>query len=669
MENKYENKYEDKYLWLEEVLSEKSLEWAREQNKKTIEYFSKDPEFDKLVDSLTEALETKEKIPYASFINNGYVYNTWSDEKNIQGLLRRSKIESYKNGNPAWEALIDLDALSSAEGQKWVFHGATTSPDKKRALIFLSPGGTDADTMREFDFATKSFVKDGFTLPISKGSASWLSDNELFLERDFGPETLTASGYPRTIRRLARGQKLEDAEIIFTTPKEDTLLYVNTYHEAGKTNTYIHRRMDFYSGEVHRFDGKKFHKIEMPLKFEVSDHNLDYLFMGLRQDWKEFKAGDFVAYNFHTSKFELIFSPDNKSSVYSSGMTHDGVLLIVDTDVRSNLYKFAKDGFSWKKSKVDLPSNGSIDFMTTNSEGSDFFVAYDAFDTPLSYFYGKADKIEGLVKKSPAFFNYENIEVTQQFAKSNDGTMIPYFLVHQKGLVMNGKNPTILYGYGGFEISLKSHFSNLLGKAWLDKGGVYVLSNIRGGGEYGPSWHQCALKENRVRTYQDFFSIAEELFAKKITTPAHLGAMGGSNGGLLMGVCYIERPDLFKAINCGVPLLDMQRYHKLLAGHSWIAEYGNPDDEVDGKYIRDLSPYHRINKDEKNYPVMYINTSTKDDRVHPGHARKFAAKLEEYGLPYFYHENIDGGHAGASNMRELAFMKALDYMFFWKQLT
>lgn len=661
---------EDKYLWLEEVLGEKSLEWVKRQNKKTIEFFSKDPEFDKLVDGLTEVLETKEKIPYANYINNGYVYNTWSDEKNIQGILRRSKIESYKTGNPVWDVLLDLDLLSSAEGQKWVFHGSTTSPDKKRALIFLSPGGTDADTMREFDFETKSFVKDGFTLPVSKGSASWLSDNELFLERDFGPETLTASGYPRTIRRLKRGQKLDEAEIIFTTPKEDTLLYVNTYHESGKNNTFIHRRIDFYSGEIHKFDGVNFKKIEMPLKFEVSDHNLDYLFMGLRQDWKEFKSGDFVAYNFHTDKFELIFGPDHKSSVYSSGMTHDGVMLIVDTDVKGNLYKFTKDGFTWIKKRVELPVNGSIDFMTTNPEGDDFFVAYDSFDTPLSYFHGKADKIENLVKKAPAFFNFENIEVSQQFTKSNDGTMVPYFLVHQKGLKLDGKNPTILYGYGGFEISLKSHFSNVLGKAWLDKGGVYVLSNIRGGGEYGPSWHQCALKENRVRTYQDFFSIAEELIAKKITSPAHLGVMGGSNGGLLMGVCYTQRPDLFKAINCGVPLLDMHRYHKLLAGHSWIAEYGNPDDEIDGKYIRELSPYHRIIKsDEKNYPVMFINTSTKDDRVHPGHARKFAAKLEEYGLPYFYHENIDGGHAGASNMRELAFMKALDYMFFWKQLT
>ena len=659
----------DKYLWLEEVLADNSLEWARSQNKKTIETFSSDPEFEHLVDRMTEVLQTKEKIAFADFIHDGYVYNTWYDEKNIQGLVRRSKMMTYKSGNPEWEVLLDLDLLSSSEGEKWVYHGASISPDKKKALIFLSPGGTDADTMREFDLEKKEFVEGGFSLPISKGSASWMSDNELFLERDFGPETLTKSGYPRTIRKLKRGQKLEDAEVIFTTSKEDTLLYVNTHHEHGKINSYVHKRMDFYSGEIHRFDGHGFKKLDMPVKFDISNHNLDYLYIGLRQDWKNFKSGDFIAYDFHTERFELIFSPDEKSSIYASAMTGDGVMLIVDTDVKGNLYKFKKSGFEWVKRRVDLPPNGSVDYLTTDQETSNFLVSFDSFNTPLSYFFGTDDKIECLIKKSPAFFNYEDLEVSQQFCKSTDGTMVPYFLVHKKGLKLNGLNPTILYGYGGFEISLKSHFANLLGMGWLDKGGVYVLSNIRGGGEYGPLWHQCALKENRVRTYQDFFSIAEELIAKKITSREHLGAMGGSNGGLLMGVCYTQRPDLFKAINCGVPLLDMHRYHKLLAGHSWIAEYGNPDDEIDGKYIRELSPYQRIDKDQKNAPVMYINTSTKDDRVHPGHARKFAAKLSEFNLPYFYHENIDGGHAGASNMRELAFMKALDYMFFWKHLT
>ncbi|MBC7713854.1 MAG: S9 family peptidase [Rhizobacter sp.] len=659
---------EDKYLWLEEVLDEKSLVWARKQNARTFEALTKNPEFEAMAEGLTTILESKERIAYANFIDDGFVYNTWNDEKNVQGLIRRTPVASFISPNPVWEILIDLDVLSTSEGEKWVSHGMDISPDKKRALIFLSPGGSDADTMREFDFASKSFVADGFKLPMSKGSASWLSNDEIFLERDFGPDTLTESGYPRTIRRLKRGQNLAEAKIIFETPASDTLLYVNTYHQKGASNTYIHRRMDFYSGEIHRFNGSSFDKIEMPHKFEVSGHNLKYLFMGLRQDWKEFFSGDFVAYNFETNKMELIFHPDNKSSVYSSHITLDGVMLIVDTDVRGNLYSFSRSGSGWIKTKVNLPVNGSLDSMTTSNDTNEYLVSYDAFDTPVSYYYGSSNKEPVVIKISPSFFEYKKLEVSQHFAKSLDGTMVPYFLVHKLGLKLDGKNPTILYGYGGFEISLKSHFSNLLGYAWLDKGGVYVLSNIRGGGEYGPAWHQCALKENRDRAYQDFFAIAEELIAKKITSRDHLGAWGGSNGGLLMGVCYTQRPDLFKAINCGVPLLDMHRYHKLLAGHSWVAEYGNPDDEVEGIYIRALSPYQRINKDEKNYPVMYINTSTKDDRVHPGHARKFAAKLEEYGLPYFYHENIEGGHAGASNMKELAFMKALDYSFFWKYL-
>ena len=365
---------------------------------------------------------------------------------------------------------------------------------------------------------------------------------------------------------------------------------------------------------------------------------------------------------------DLIFRPKKNSSVYSGKILKDGLLLIVDTDVKGNLLFLKKDNNSWVSERIDLPVNGSIDMLVGNSKSNDFFVAYDSFNTPVSYYYGNKNKIVSVVKKQPTYFNFENIEVHQHFVKSPDGTSVPYFLVHSKDMKLDGKNPTILYGYGGFEISLKAHFNNILGKAWLDKGGVYVLANIRGGGEYGPSWHQSALKENRQRAYDDFFAVAEDLITRKITSPAHLGAQGGSNGGLLMGVCYTQRPDLFKAINCGVPLLDMRRYHKLLAGYSWIAEYGNPDDEVDGAFIRDLSPYHKINDAQKNYPVIFLHTSTKDDRVHPGHARKFAAKLEEHGFDYHYHENIDGGHAGASNLLELAFMKALDYAFFWKYL-
>ena len=659
---------DDKYLWLEEVLDEKSLEWARAENKKTIDFYKANPEFDKTVSQIQQILESKDKIPFADFINNGFVYNTWTDDKNIQGLVRRSPIASYITGNANWELILDLDEQSVIDSQKWVLKHFDVSPNHQRALVYLSPGGTDAHIVRELDLVTKSFVVDGFELPVSKGSAEWLSDDELLIIRDFGPETVTSSGYPRTVRKWKRGALLDSAPTVYEIPKEDVFVYSVFYHGEGKTTGFLQRRIDFYSGELFKIEGSQFKLIPLAKKFDILGFNNDILFVNLREDWKSYSAGDVLAYDIAKDVFELVFSPGSHSSVYSGGMIKDGLILILDKDVKGSLLYLSKKDNKWVNEIIEMPKNGSIDMLTTDNDTNDFFVTFDSFNTPVSYFYGQKNKILSTVRKQPGFFDYENVEVEQHFSTSNDGTKVPYFLVYKKGMKFNGANPTILYGYGGFEISLKAHFNNILGSQWLDKGGVYALANIRGGGEYGPAWHQAALKDKRDRAYEDFFSIAEDLFRRDVTRPEHLGAMGGSNGGLLMGVCFTQRPDLFKAINCGVPLLDMRRYHKLLAGHSWVAEYGNPDDEKDGRYIRALSPYHRINEEQKNYPVMFLNTSTKDDRVHPGHARKFAAKLKEYGHEYYYHENIDGGHAGASNMKELAFMKALDYAFFWKFL-
>lgn len=659
---------EDKYLWLEEVLSDESLAWARTRNKKTIEMFEAEEWFNEDVKALQTILASKEKIPFVYMIDDGFAYNFWTDEKNIQGLLRRTTIESYKKTEPDWDIILDLDALSKTENQKWVFQGFDISPNKKRILFFLSPGGTDANVIREFDLSTRSFVKDGFELPVAKGSADWLSDDELFVSRDFGPDTVTNNGYARLIKRWKRGEPLASAQTIFEISKENNGTAMSTYHENGKASFVATKHIDFYTTEYFKYNGTQFKQLDIPKKIDGLGGNLDGFFASLSQTWEDFLVGDIVYYSYSTEKFELVYRPDKNSSVYSFKVIRDGALLIIDTDVKGNFYFFKKDSGVWSSEKIDLPANGSIDLLAASPHANDFFVSFDSFNTPVSYFYGNKNKVESIVKRQPGYFDFENIEVHQHFTKSPDGTMVPYFLVHKKGMKLDSKNPTILYGYGGFEISLKAHFNNVLGKAWLDKGGVYVLSNIRGGGEYGPLWHQSALKGNRQRAYDDFYAIAEDLFAKKITSPAHLGAQGGSNGGLLMGVCYTQRPDLFAAINCGVPLLDMHRYHKLLAGYSWIAEYGNPDDEVDGAFIRKLSPYHKINNAETNYPMMFLNTSTKDDRVHPGHARKFAAKLEEYGFDYLYHENIDGGHAGASNLKEVAFMRAMDYAFFWKYL-
>ena len=659
---------QDQYLWLEDVLGEKALTWVREQNAKSIPAIKEGGLLNNIAEKFEKILANKDKTPFASSIKKGFVYNFWTDDENLQGLWRRASVESYSSGNPAWEVLLDLDALSKSEGQKWVFNGVDFSADTLLAMVYLSPGGTDADYAREFNLETKRFVDNGFFLPLSKGNATWLNKNELLVSRDFGDGSLTSAGYPKSVRLWKRGEELAKAAQVFEIQPTDNSVGTDLSVFNGKTEIIIIRNIDFYHAEYFFYKDGQVTKINMPEQMTFWSRYKEGFVIQIATDWRGYKQGDCVFYNPQNEQVELIWKIDEKSSIYSSDIVKDGLLLIIDRDVTSGLFLFSKEGGQWTSTQIELPKNGSIDQLVADHDGDDFFVGYGSFKTPFTYYYGKKDKIIRTIKVMPSFFDHESIEVEQHFVKSLDGTMVPYFLVHKKDIVLDGKNPTILYGYGGFEISLKSNFSNLLGSGWLEMGGVYALSNIRGGGEYGPRWHQSALKANRDRAYEDFFAIAEDLIARKITSPQHLGAQGGSNGGLLMGVCYTRRPDLFAAIDCGVPLLDMQRYHKLLAGYSWIAEYGNPDDEEDGRYIRNLSPYHNIKKDEKNYPVIFLNTSTKDDRVHPGHARKFAAKLLEYGHTYFYHENIDGGHAGASNLKELAFMKALDYAFFWQHL-
>jgi prolyl oligopeptidase len=659
---------EDKYLWLEDILSKKSMEWVKAENKSMEDAFQDDPNFEKLTNELQEILESKEKIPFIQFIDNGFVYNTWTDETHVQGLVRRTTVDEYKKPQPQWDVLINLDVLSKKDAQKWVFHGMLISPGKSRALVYLSPGGGDADVVREFDLITKTFVENGFELPLAKGSAEWLSDDELLVFRDFGPGTVTSAGYARTVRKWIRGDIHPNENPIFEIPFDDNGIFMESFHDGEKSQYIAYENIDFYHKKIFSYADGKFTELNLPSMCEVFGIKFECLYLTLKENWKNFLTGDVLVYDLGKKTGELIYRPAKNSSLYEARIIKDGVLLVLDIDVKSSLLFAAKKGSNWETEKIDLPANGNIGNLVSDPNSNEFFISYDSFNTPMTYFYGVKNKIEAMVKKSPVFFDYESIEIHQHFVKSLDGTMVPYFLAHKKGMKFDGKNPTILYGYGGFEITLKARFNNILGKAWLEKGGVYVLSNIRGGGEYGPLWHQCALKENRDRAYQDFFAIAEDLIAKKITSPSHLGAQGGSNGGLLMGVCFTQRPELFAAINCGVPLLDMRRYHTLLAGHSWVAEYGDPDDPLDGEYIRALSPYHRIDQEQKQYPMIFLNTSTKDDRVHPGHARKFAAKLKEYGLPYWYHENINGGHSGASNLKELAFMVSLDYAFFWKYL-
>ena len=656
----------DQYLWLEEVQGKAALDFVKDLNQQSIEVLKSHPLFNQIEAVALDIFGSKEKIPYI-WLEKEYVYGHWTDDLNPQGLVRRTTITNFLETNPHWDIILDLDLLSKEENKKWVFKGCEISPSEKKALFFLSPGGSDANFCREFDLEKRCFLSNGFQLNESKGGAHYVNEDLLRIERKFDDDSVTTSGYARTVRELKRGDKEESANIIFEIKKEDMYAYSKIIHDGPSEYAFLGRVIDFYNIEEYLYQNGEAKLLNLPTQAE--DHgvlNGKYI-VTIKQNWKGFIIGDVLEYDLKTDEVRKIFSPKENQSISSISRTLNGLYFIIDEDVVSSLY-FCDQKNNYQLTKVDLPQNGSIDFLSADYRTHHFFVTYSSFNRPATYYYGQKDKIITIAKAAPSFFDHDQIEVSQHFVKSLDGTKVPYFLIHKKGIEYNSKNPTILYGYGGFEIPLKPNFSNGIGASWLTRGGIYVLSNIRGGGEYGPRWHQAALKENRHKAYEDFFAIAEDLIKKGITSPQHLGAMGGSNGGLLMGVCYTQRPDLFAAINCGVPLLDMHRYHKLLAGASWMAEYGNPDDEKDGEYIRKISPYQNIEKD-KSYPIMFLNTSTKDDRVHPGHARKFAAKLKEFNHPVYYYENIDGGHAGASNYREQAFKHALDMCFFWKHLV
>lgn len=658
---------EDKYLWLEDVLGENSIDWVKIQNEKATKAIKSHRLFNDIEKQALEIFSSVKKIPFIT-IEGEYVYNEWEDENHLQGLFRRTKIEDYLKPNPVWETILDLDKLSQVENEKWVFHGFELSPDESRALFFLSPGGSDADIVREFDMLKNEFVNDGFFLPEAKGSAYWLDKDTIRFVRSHGENAITDSGYARLVREFKRGEPLVNAKVIYEIEKTDINVLSKQIKTDKQTSHFLGRAIDFFNIEELIFQKGAWQKIDLPTMREDFKIVANQYIIMIKTDWRDFKNGDIIAYDLDSHTSKKIFSIKKNQSISEVKSSKTGIYLVIDEDVKSKFYKFTieKNG-NWKQLQIELPDNGNISNLETHYQHDKFFVSYSSFNRPSTYYYGEGDKIICIAKSAPSFFAHQDVIVDQNFAISLDATKVPYFLIYHKDVIFDGTNPTILYGYGGFEISMKPYFSNTIGSSWLERGGVFVVSNIRGGGEYGPDWHQSALKEKRHKAYEDFFAVAEDLISKKVTSAKHLGAMGGSNGGLLMGICYTQRPDLFAAINCGVPLLDMYRFHILLAGASWVAEYGNPDDEIDGAYIRSVSPYQNIKKAIK-YPVIFLDTSTKDDRVHPGHARKFAAKLLEYGHPFYYYENLLGGHGGASNFKEFAFLHTLNMCFFWSHL-
>ncbi len=667
----------DTYLWLEDVEGKKALDWVRAENAVSTKALEALKDFAPIKNKLREILDSKERIPRVTKRGQFY-YNFWRDDKNVRGLWRRTTMEEYKKDKPSWETVLDLDVLAANEKENWVWGQAQVLyKDYDRALIELSRGGADAVVVREFDLTKKEFVKDGFSLPEAKTDVGWVDRDTLFVGTDFGSGSMTDSGYPRIVKEWKRGTPLADAKTLFEGKKSDVGANGYVVHDHGQTYEFISNHPTFFSEDAYiRKDGKLV-QIGKPADAVVQTYDKNIL-LRLRSDWtvggKTYKSGTLLAEDFDAflrgeRTFDVLFEPTERKSLESISDTKNYLILTELDNVNSRPYLLSKKSGKWERTKLDAPEIGSVSVEGIDSdESDDYFITITNFLTPSSLCLGTAGKPgTETLKHLPAFFNADNLQIQQFDAKSKDGTRVPYFMVSQKGLKLDGNNPTLLYSYGGFEHSLLPAYNAVVGSAWLERGGVYVLANIRGGGEFGPSWHNAARKENRQRAYDDFIAVAEDLSSRKVTSPKHLGIDGRSNGGLLMGVMLTQRPDLFGAVHCGSPLLDMRRFSHLLAGASWMDEYGDPDKPDQWAYISKYSPYQNVSKTKK-YPPILITTSTRDDRVHPGHARKFAALLKEQGHEVLYYENIEGGHGAASNNEQVAFMQSLAYTFLWSKL-
>lgn len=666
----------DPYLWLEAVTDEKALDWVRAENAKTQKALAEVPEFAALRDDLRAILDSDARIPDV-IMRGDYLYNFWKDKNNPAGLWRRTTLAEYKKAQPAWETIIDLDALNKKENANWVWHGADClKPDYQHCLIALSRGGSDADETREFNLSTKQWVNDGFYRPESKGAMSWKNHNEVYVYSDFGEGSMTSSGYPRIVKLWQRGTSLAQAKIIYEGSNDD--MYIAAYHDHSKNyeRDFVSRIIAFYNDELYliQADGELV-KIDAPNSAQKNVHN-QYLVLELREELSvngntysagSLLAADFDAYMQGERNFIVLFTPTSTTSLEGYVWTKNYLLLNVLDDVKNKI-SVLDPTRNWQSQPLaGTPDFGTLSIAALDDEISDqYFLTVSDFLTPTALMMGDMLSAPEILKQLPVFFDASQHQVRQHFTASKDDERIPYFMVAPKNMSFNAKNPTLLYGYGGFEISLTPNYSASVGRAWLSLGGVFVVANIRGGGEYGPRWHRAALREKRHRAYEDFAAVAQDLIAKHVTSPQHLGIQGGSNGGLLMGNMITMYPQLFGAVVCQVPLLDMKRYHKMLAGASWMAEYGDPDTS-DWDFIQTFSPYQNV-KQETKYPPVIFTTSTRDDRVHPGHARKMMARMQEQGHAVWYYENIEGGHGGAANNEQVAFVQALTYSFLKEKL-
>lgn len=669
---------DDPYIWLEDKDGAKPLAWVEQENKRTLARLQADPRYQAFYREALAIASAKDRIPMPDQ-RNGRILNFWRDADHPQGYWRATTPASYATAAPQWTTLLDLDQLSQAEGKKWVWKGATClQPEERYCLVALSEGGEDAIEYREFDLQAGQFVPNGFRLPTSKQGATWVDRDTLLVSRDWGPGTLTDSSYPFVVREVKRGRALDQAREIFRGDKADQLgTYAEVHHDAeGNRAIVIERRQTFFGGDKHLLarDGKLV-KLDVPARAFPVGLVKGQLAFTTQDPWGSLPAGAIAAApltEVEKGRFTpgVVFAPNARQSVDGATVTRSAILANIYDNVRGRAMSFAPGRSGWTATRMPLPDNLAVD-LASASEGSDTaFVTVTGFLDPTTLW--QVDAVgrtpPKALKSLPPRFNAATHVVEQFEATSSDGTKVPYFVVRPKNLQPNGATPTIMTAYGGFNISNTPNYAATVGKLWLERGGAFVLANIRGGGEFGPAWHDAGRKTKRQIIYDDFAAIARDLFARKITSPQKLGIYGGSNGGLLMGVQFNQHPDLWRAVTIQVPLLDMIRYEQIAAGASWVDEYGSVTVPEERAFLQKISPYHNIRRSGANYPEPYIWTTTKDDRVGPQHARKFAARLKEYGLPYLFYEDTAGGHSGDADIEQGARLQALQMTYFAQKL-
>jgi prolyl oligopeptidase len=672
---------DDPYLWLEDVTGDKALAWVRERNAQAEKEFAADPRFEPLRADLLRILNSRERIPLPSRMGE-FIYNFWRDAANPRGLWRRTTLAEYRKTQPAWDTVLDLDALGRQEKENWVWQGVEClRPEKpddpyRRCILALSRGGADATVLREFDLTEKAFVKDGFALPEAKQDINWRDADTVWVGTDFGPGSMTTSGYPRIVKAWSRGTPISAARTVYEGQATDVAVGAFTERDSGTRRHWVYRGIAFWNTELFVERAGALVKVDVPHDANVRTFK-DWLVIRLRTPWttggSTHPAGALLAARFEPfmrgeRQLDVLYTPTPRSTIDGLAQTRDALLLTELDNVRPRLWEITHDGKRWQRTPVPLPDAGQIASVSTTWSSNDYFFTRQDFATPTTLLARRVGAAAPEPLKSlPRFFNSDRL-VTRQFeAVSRDGTKIPYFVALREGLALDGRNPTLLYGYGGFQSTELPWYSGVFGKGWLEPGGVLVLANLRGGGEFGPDWHRAAQKENKQRTWDDMAAVAEDLIKRGISSPRQLGIMGGSQGGLLVTATMVQRPELFNAVVAQVPLVDMLRYHQLLAGASWIAEYGDPDKPQERAWIAKYSPYQNVRKDAK-YPRIFLYTSTRDDRVHPGHARKMVARMSGYGHDALYFENIEGGHGAAANNEQAARMWAQTFSFLWRQL-